>query len=190
MYDCQYQFLESKNLMNDLQFGFWQKHTTSHALIHFTDKIREKLDKGNFGCGIFANFQKAFDTVDCDILIQNLNYYGVRDTAKCRFSSVLKNRTQFVSINGYQFHLHFIRCDVQQGSILGPLLFLIYIHDLHYAIKNCKVHHFAGDTNLLNFSHSIEKMNKQVNHDLKNFNLTQTKLFLMLVKLTLLFLNH
>ena len=61
----------------DLQFGFRQKYSTSHALIHLTDKIREQLDSGNFACGIF-DFQKAFDTVDHDILIQKLNHYGIR----------------------------------------------------------------------------------------------------------------
>ena len=89
-----YESLESKNLIYDLQFGFQQKHLTSHALIHLTDKIREQLDKWNFGCGIFVDFQKAFDTVDHNILIQKLNYYGV----KGKLSSYHENRTQFVSL--------------------------------------------------------------------------------------------
>ena len=72
----------------------------------------EQLDKGNFGCGIFVDFQKAFDTVDHNILIQKLNYYGVRGTANNWFSSYLENRTQFVSINGYSSDLLFICCDV------------------------------------------------------------------------------
>ena len=62
MYNCLYKFLESKNLIYDLQFGFRQKHSTSHALIHLTGKIREKLGEENFGCGILVDFQKAFDT--------------------------------------------------------------------------------------------------------------------------------
>ena len=109
----------------------------------------------NFGCGIFVDFQKAFDTVDHNILIQKLNYYSVRGTANNWFSSYLESRTPFVSINGYSSDLLFIHCNVPQGSTLGPLLFLVYINDLHYAIKHCKVHHFADDTNL-----SIKKMNK------------------------------
>ena len=64
MYNRLYEFLESKSLIYDLQFGFRQKHSTSHALIHLTDKIREQLGKGNFDCGISVDFQKAFDTVD------------------------------------------------------------------------------------------------------------------------------
>ena len=71
MYNCLYEFLKSKNLIYDLQFGFRQKHSISHALIYLNGKIRELLDKGNFGCGIFVDFQKAFDTVDQNILILN-----------------------------------------------------------------------------------------------------------------------
>ena len=64
MYNLLYEFLESKNLIYDLQFGFRQKYSTSHALIHLTDKIQEQLDKGNFSCGILVDSQKAFYTVD------------------------------------------------------------------------------------------------------------------------------
>ena len=71
MYNCLYEFLKSKNLIYDLQFGFRQKHSISHALIYLNGKIRELLDKGNFGCGIFVDFQKAFDIVDQNILILN-----------------------------------------------------------------------------------------------------------------------
>ena len=170
MYNRLYEFLESKNLIYDLQFGFRQKHSTCHVLIHLTDKIREQIDKGNFGCGIFADFQNSFGTVDHNVLILKLNYYGVRGTANNWFSSYLENRTEFVSINSYPSDFHFIRCGVPQCSFLGPLLFPVYINDLLYAIKHCKVHNFADDTNLINFSHSIKKMNKQVNYDLKKLN--------------------
>ena len=170
MYHRLCKFLGSKNLICDLQFSFRQKHSTSHALIHLTDKTREQLDKGNFGCERFVDFQKAFDTVDYNILIQKLNYFGVRGTATNWFSSYLENRTQFVSINGYSSDLHFVRCGVPQGSIFGPLLFLVYINDLRYAIKHFKANHFADDTYLLNFSHSVKKMNKQVNFNMINLN--------------------
>ena len=72
-----------------MQFGFRQKHSTSRALIHLADKIRQQLDKGNCVCGIFVDFQKAFDTVDHQILIQKLNYYGIRGIANNWFSSYL-----------------------------------------------------------------------------------------------------
>ena len=84
------------------------------------------------------------------------------------FASYLSNRKQFVSINGYKSNLADVKCGVPQGSILGPLLFLIYISDLHAAIKYSEVHHFADDTNLLNFNSCVKSINKQVNYDLKS----------------------
>ena len=126
MYNRPYEVLESKNLIYDLQCGFQQKHSTSHPLIHLTDKIQDQLDKENFGCGIFVDFQKVFDTVNHNILIQTLNYCCARGTSNNWFSWYLENRTQFLSINGYSSDCHFIRCSaVPQGSILGPLIFLI-----------------------------------------------------------------
>ena len=113
------------------------------------------------------HYQKAFDTGDHAMLTQKLNYYGVRGKANNWFSSYLKNRTQFATINGFNSELKEIICGVPQGSTLGPLLFLIYINDLHYSIKFCKVHHFANDANLINFNSSIKVINKQVNKDLK-----------------------
>ena len=113
------------NFLN-LQFGFRQKHSTTHALIHLTKKIREQLDRGKYGCGTFVDFQKAFDTVDHTTLTQKLNYYGVRGKANNCFSSYLKNRAQFVTINDFNSELKEINCGVPQ--VLGPLLFLIYIH--------------------------------------------------------------
>ena len=114
------------------------------------------------------DLQKAFDTVDHEILLSKLDYYGIRGISNNWFKSYLSNRKQFVSINGYDSGLAEIKCGVPQGSVLGPLLFLLYINDLNQAIKFCKVHHFADDTNLLYLGRSIKKLNKLVNYDLKN----------------------
>ena len=91
MYHRLYNFLELDSVIYDFQFGFRQKYSTSHALIHLTDKIREQLDRGNFACGIFVGLQKAFDTVDHDILIQKSNHYGIRGVDNNWFSSYLQN---------------------------------------------------------------------------------------------------
>ena len=138
-----------------------------HALINITENIRKALDDGNIGCGVFADLQKAFDTVDHQILLPKLNHYGIRGVTNDWFKSYLSNRSQYVSINGYDSGLAAINCGVPQGSVLGPLLFLLYINDLNQAIKFCKVHHFADDTNLLCLGNSIKKLNKLVNADLK-----------------------
>ena len=168
MYNRLYNFLEKKEMIFSLQFGFCQKYSTTHALIHLTDKIRHEIDKGNYVCGIFVDFQKAFDTVDHHILPKKLEYYGFRGISNKWFVSYLSNREQFVSINGYKSNLADFKCGMPQGSILGPLLVLIYIKDLHVAIKYSEVHHFADDTNLLNFNSCVKSINKQVSYDLKN----------------------
>ena len=86
-----YNFLEKKEIIFSLQFGFRQKYSTTHALIHLTDKIRHEIDKGNYACGIFVDFQKAFDTVDHHILLKKLEYYGVRGISNKSFTSVFFN---------------------------------------------------------------------------------------------------
>ena len=95
-------------------------------------------------------------------------YYGICRISNDWCKSYLSDRNQYVSINGFDSGLTTINCGVPQGSVLGPLLFLLYINDLNQAIKFCKVHHFADDTNLLCLSNSIKKLNKLVNADLKH----------------------
>ena len=84
------------------------------------------------------------------------------------FKSYLFNGKQFVSIYGHVSNQTSVKYGIAQGSVLDPLLFLIYINDLNHAIKFCKVHHFADDTNLLHFSKSVNKLNKYINLDMKN----------------------
>ena len=105
------------------------------------------------------DLQKAFDTVDHQILLAKLNHYGIRGVSNDWFKSYLSNRNQYVSINGYGSGIATMNSDVPQGSVLGPFLFLSYINELHQAIKFCKVHHFADDTKPLCRSNSNKKLN-------------------------------
>ena len=123
MFSRLYNFLNIFNCLSEFQFGFRSKHSTSHVLVSITEKIREALDTGHFACGIFIDLQKAFDTVDHNILISKLEYYGVRGTAKNWFSSYLHKRKQFVTINGFNSSLNDMNFGVPQGSVLGPLYF-------------------------------------------------------------------
>ena len=152
------------NIIYPLQFGFRQQYSTFHALISLTEDIRKNLDKGNIGCGIFINLQKAFDTVKHE----GIEHYGNGGMANNWFKSYLFNRKQFVSINGHVSNQTSVKYGVSEGSVLGPLLFLIYINDLNHAIKFCKVHHFAEDTNLLHYSKPVNKLNKYINFDMEN----------------------
>ena len=109
------------NCISELQFGFRTKHSTSHALVSITERIREALDTGHFACGIFIDLQKAFDTVNHKILVSKLEYYGARGVAKNWFSSYLQKRKQFVTING--FNLHLIILVMGSHKVLFSVLF-------------------------------------------------------------------
>ena len=167
MYNRVYSFLESNKCIYNLQFGFRSKHSTNHTLIEITEKIRCALDNHESTCGVFIDLQKAFDTVNHKILIDKLNYYGIRGVTNRWFKSYLYDRTQYVSIQGYKSDTRPIQHGVPQGSVLGPLLFLIYINDLHTAIPYSKTYHFADDTHLLNTCSSPKQLQKRTNIDLK-----------------------
>ena len=162
-----YKFLDQKGTIYDLQYGFRPKHSTTHALINITERIRESLDQGKVACGIFVDLQKAFDTVNHDILLDKMHRYGIRGSASKWFKSYLSNRYQYVSLQGFDSNRTKIEHGVPQGSVLGPLLFLIYINDLPKAIKHSFVYLFADDTNMLKICDSYKLLQKQINHDLK-----------------------
>ena len=131
-----------------------------------TEIIRQSIDNNQFVAGIFIDLQKAFDTVDHEILLQKLDYYGVRGINNW-FRSYLSNKKQFVSINNTESNIATMHYGVPQGSVLGPLLFLIYINDLHKAINYSTTCHFADDTAILYANQSLKQLHKRVNMDLK-----------------------
>ena len=165
------QFLEICEVLFCMQFGFRTGHSTDHALISLTETIKSSLDKNRFGCGIFIDLQKAFDTVNHDILLKKLEHYGIRGTALSWFQSYLSNRKQFVSINGHSSSLTNIACGVPQGSVLGPLLFLIYINDLPNSSQFLSFFLFADDTNIYCDSDNLQLLTKKINRELKNVKL-------------------
>ena len=124
MYKRLYTFLNNNNIIYNLQFGFRQQYSTSHALINITENIRKALDDENIVFGVFVDLQNFFDILDHQILSTKLNHYGICGVLSDWFESYLFDRSQYVSINENDFGLAAINCDVPQGSVLGPLLFL------------------------------------------------------------------
>ena len=140
------------------QIGFQNNFSTTHAVITLIENIEKAIDNKMFVFGVFVDLQKAFNTVDHDILLHKLSHYGIRDIANCWFSSYLSNRNQFVTINGFHSEIQRFQYGVPQGSVLRPIIFLIYVNDLHNTIRFSQSFHFADDTCLLNIQNTISKI--------------------------------
>jgi hypothetical protein len=140
--------LTKHNILYKYQFGFRKKYSTVLALIEAMDNIYSKLDEHQFVLGIYLDLSKAFDTVNHEILLYKLYNYGIRGVAYDWFKSYLSNRQQYTVVEGSVSSLAKITCGVPQGSVLGPLLFLLYINDIANAVPELKVKLFADDTNL------------------------------------------
>ena len=134
-------------MIHNRQYGFRNNHSTTHALIDITEKIRLALGKGIFDCGVYIDLQKAIDTVNHSILIDKLEYYGIRGVPKIWLETFWIERHQSTHIKDKSSCNLPISHGVPYGSILGPLLFVLCINDLHKAVQHSSVHYFADDTN-------------------------------------------
>ena len=159
-------FIETQNILYSKQFGFRQKYSTTQALLSITNKIQKAVDEGTYSCGIFLDFSKAFDTVNHNILIMKLDHYGFRGIIKKWFSSYLNERKQYVSIGNAVSDYKQISCGVPQGSVLGPLLFLLYINDFNNSSNQLDFHLFADDSNLFYAHKSLLQLETTVNNEL------------------------
>ena len=148
MYSRIYNFALSQGIIDKNQFGFRKSHSTCHAVNYSVRIIEESLRKKNHILGIFIDLSKAFDTIDHSTLLTKLERYGIRGNANSLIKSYLSNRTQHIEVLGEKSDPLMIKYGVPQGSVLGPLLFLLYIND----ISNCSnlgiFVLFADDTNI------------------------------------------
>ena len=171
MYSRLVNFLEMHKILYEKQFGFRKKRSTNMALMILVDNLIKSLENGEYVLGVFLDFSKAFDTVDHSILLSKMYHYGIRGVAFELFQSYLADRQQYVTYNGVQSSKKLIKCGVPQGSILGPILFLLYINDLVKACSTTLPFLFADDTNLFISGKNLTEMAYSLNKELLEISL-------------------
>ena len=141
-------YIDKHNLLYSSQYGFRKGHSTQHAILDIVNAMQINMNQGLFSCGVFIDLKKAFDTVDHNILLNKLNHYGFRGIINDWFSSYLNNRMQSTQIGPYISNKANVSYVIPQGSVLGPLLFLLYVNDIHQCSNKHKFYLFADDTNI------------------------------------------
>ena len=136
------------------------------ALILLVDRISKALENGDFVIGLFLDFSKAFDTINYHILFAKLHHYGIRGCLLDWFKSYLTDRKQYVYYNGYSSSTQTVTCGVPQGSILGPLLFLIYVNDLATVSEHIFSILFADDTNMFMCGKNVQLLEEKFNAEM------------------------
>lgn len=152
-----YNYFETHNLLSECQFGFRRNKNTTDATLDLVEYIYRNMESGIKTQGIFLDFSKAFDTVNHGLLIDKLLFYGFSSCACKLIKNYLTNRQQFVTLSDCRSTLQPVNIGVPQGSILGPLLFIIYINDLQYCTPSFNYILYADDTNLFSQDPKITK---------------------------------
>ena len=161
-------FLDRYNILHKHQYGFQRGKSTKHAILDLHTNIIKEVESREKSCSIFLDFAKVFDTVNHHILLEKLKYYGIRGLPLNWFKSYLSGIHQCVKINNAQSDNKAIVCGVPQGSVLGPLLFLIYINDIYKSAPKVCFHLFADDTCLFYSNKSYKKIEIEFNISLDN----------------------
>ena len=159
-------FLPKYNILYDYQFGFIPGKSTTHAILSLVDYLINSFEDNKLTCGIFLDISKTFDTIDHNILLSKLYKYGIRGNTLNWFMNYLSNRYKFVSINNTSSYFLRIECGVPQGSILGPILFILYINDLSRVSTKLKFLLYADDTNILYENTDANAIIKTINMEM------------------------
>ncbi len=157
-----YQFFQEKQLLYNAQYRFRTDHSTEFATLELIDRAILEMDKNNTPLNIFLDLSKAFDTLDHKILLKKLNYYGINGVAYNLMESYLTSRKQYVDMDDVKSEMLMLTTGVPQGSILGPLLYIIYVNDIANASILFKFIIYADDTTL---STTIEVILNNINYD-------------------------
>ena len=162
VHDCLSNFLHEYNLLHKTQSGFRSQHSCETALIHMTDSWLNAMDNGNMVGVVLIDFKKAFDLVDHQILLSKLELYGFARETLLWFNTYLTHRQQQVTVNNFKSEFEPVSCGVPQGSILGPLLFLLFINDLPLFTANVYTDVYADDTTLYDIQSSQQKIEQSL----------------------------
>ena len=151
--------LEDNKLLSDAQFGYRLHRSTELAATLFLDDIRKNMDKGQLTGAIFIDLRKAFDTLSHSLIISKLPEYGIIGVEREWFTNYLFARQQCVSLNGERSSFNPVNCGVPQGSILGPLLFIMHFNGIKASLNHCNLLMYADDT-VIYYSHLTKTWNK------------------------------
>ena len=160
------QFLISNEILSNCQYGFRSCMSTVHAALELIESISTAVDNKKHCAGVFIDLKKAFDTVNHDLLVKKLFFYGIRGTANAWLNNYLTNRNQYVIADDHSSGMRLITCGVPQGSVLGPVLFLLYINDICNVSNLLKFVLFADDTNIFCSSTSLHDLQDTINREL------------------------
>ena len=171
MYNRLQKYLKDQNILYDKQFGFQAGHSTEHAIVQIVDQIYKAFEENEYTLGVFIDLSKAFDTVDHSILLRKLELYGITDRNYAWIKSYLSNRLKYIQIDeNSTTEFCVVKCGVPRGSILGPLLFLLYVNGLKNGPSVLDPIMFADDTNLFYTHSNIQKLFSTMNEELASIN--------------------
>ena len=168
MYNRLITYINQNHLLYNLQFGFQEGKSTHIALITLIDKISEALDNSDIVIGVFLDFARLLILLITVFFFKKLHIYGIRGLALQWFDSYLSSRVQYVTYNSIKSEREIIKCCIPQGSILGPLFFLIYINDLATVSRNSLPILFADDTNIFSTGKNLSELSESLNEALVN----------------------
>jgi len=188
IYSQLYEYFEHNHIITDSQYGFRKSHSTVYTATELIDRLTKKLDNNQIPFNIYIDLSKAFDTINHTILLSKLHYYGIRNTALTLLKSYLTNRKQYCDFKGTNSAMLSINNGVPQGSILGPLFFILYINDFHLSSNKFTFLMYADDTTLLstydafhdNTNHDMSTIERNINKELLRITtwLTRNKLLI------------
>jgi hypothetical protein len=163
-------FLNKYNILNDYQFGFRKHKSTDMAIHTLVDKFYEAIENDKYMLAVFIDFSRAFDTISHDILLKKLHFYGFRGKAHEWIKNYLTNRKQFVAYTNSYSHIGEISVGVPQGSILGPLLFLLYVNDIHNISNKISCILYADDTTIFANGKDLSEVTQVINTEFQHIN--------------------